>query len=85
MTTPALKEAVDYMNAQRATNTCDKFKYTVKIGHRDGSLFLLENAYFEEKVFGQFEMLLVYTEHCGYFPFYLDDLEYWRTYTINNL
>ena len=77
---PASQQAQDYMNKKRAKNTCDKFKYSVKVVHQDGSFFFFESAYIEEKKFGDFDMLLVYSEHCGYMHFYKDDLESWRVY-----
>ena len=67
------------MEKKRKTNRCFDFQYTVTVQHQDGSFFYLPNAFVEEKKFGDFEMLLVYTEHCGYYAFYVDDLEHWRT------
>ena len=77
---PTLKQAVKYMESKREKNTCSMFKYSIKIVHGDGSIFLLENVYVEELKFGKSNMLLVYTEHCGYFAFYMEDLEDWRIY-----
>jgi hypothetical protein len=74
------QQALEYMNNKRSKNTCNKFKYIVQINHGDGSVFVLHNAYLEIKLFGKFEMLLVYTEHCGYHAFYMDDLEFWRKF-----
>lgn len=77
-------QALAMMNKRRKTLKCMDFKHTVEIQHGDGSHFLLHDAILEKKKFGKFEMLLVFTEHCGYHAFYCDDLEFWRKYKIVN-
>ena len=57
--------------------TCDRFRHTVQINHQDGSTFILHHATVKQKKFGAFDILLVWTEHCGYFYFFLDDVESW--------
>lgn len=74
------KFALEYMESQRVNNTTNKFNNLVKVVHGDGSVFSLESAYTEEKIFNDIEMLLVYTEHCGYFAFYKDDVEHWNEF-----
>ena len=63
--------------------TCknNRFKYTIKVIHQDGSLFVFENAFVELKKEKKCELLLIYTEHCGYHYFYINDLESWRKFT----
>ena len=72
------RQALDKMYAQRDTLKCTDFKSTVEITHGDGSHFLLKNAIATEERFGDIEMLLVYTEHCGYFAFFREDVEFYR-------
>lgn len=72
------QQALEYMESKRSKNTCSKFEYIIQINHGDGSVFVFHNAYLEIKQFGKFEMLLVYTEHCGYYAFYSTDIELWR-------
>jgi hypothetical protein len=75
------QQAQEYMDNKYSTNLSSKFKYTVQVNHGDGSVFIFQNAYTELKKFGELkdvEMLLVYTEHCGYYNFYIEDLEFWR-------
>ena len=55
----------------------ESFKHTVLIQHGDGSHFTLINATHEYKAYGKTELLLVWTEHCGYFYFFTEDLEQW--------
>lgn len=64
--------------------TCDMFKDFVKIVHGDGSIFLLENVIVEEKRYVQLDVYLVWTEHCGYFYFFKDDLELFRKWSTNS-
>jgi hypothetical protein len=74
------QQAQQFMDAKRATNKCSKFKYTVEVQHGDGTHCIFHNAYCQLKKFDKVEMLLVYTEHCGYHNFYVEDLELWRKY-----
>lgn len=64
--------------------TCDMFKDSVKIIHADGSVFLLENVIVESKRYVQLDVYLVWTEHCGYFYFFKDDLECFRQWRTNS-
>lgn len=64
--------------------TCDMFKDSVKIVHGDGSVFLLENVIVEEKRYVQLDVYLIWTEHCGYFYFFKDDLECFRQWRTNS-
>jgi hypothetical protein len=50
------------------------FNETIKIIHGDGSEFSLENALLEEDEL----RIYVYTEHCGFFWFFKDDLKKMR-------
>ena len=59
-------------------NTRGLFQNTVIVQHGDGSLFILANAETEYKTYGTMELLLVWTEHCGYFYFFMTDLERWN-------
>jgi|FAXJ01.1.fsa_nt_gi hypothetical protein len=61
---------------------CIDFKHTVEISHQDGSSFLLHNAILERKWYGLCELLLVWTEHCGFFYFFVTDLNAWYKYKI---
>jgi hypothetical protein len=70
--------ALEYMYSKRKKIICDKFKSFIKLIHCDGSVFSLENVLTEDKVFDNMDMLLVYTEHCGYFAFYKIDLHDWK-------
>ena len=69
------QKALEYMNKKRNKNTVPDFAYAVKVLHGDGSVLFFENAFVEEKKFDNFEMVLVYTEHCGYHAFFKEDLE----------
>ena len=66
------------------TLTCDLFKDSVKIVHADGSVFLLENVIVGEARFGEMDVYLIWTEHCGYFYFFKDDLECFRQWRTNS-
>ena len=56
--------------------TCDMFTESVVIRHQDGSFFDLRNVIVRESRFGQLDVYMVWTEHCGYFYFFKDDLYY---------
>lgn len=73
------------LEAEDTTLTCDRFKYQVEVQHQDGSWFLLKNALPKRKRYGNFEILLVWTEHCGSFYFFMDDLEGWKKDTYETL
>jgi len=60
--------------------TCDLFKDSAVIHHQDGSKFSLQNVIVEEKRYVDLDVYLVWTEHCGYFYFFKDDLEYFHKY-----
>jgi len=53
------------------------FSGEIDIHHLDGSVFKLKNVFLKEEKVGDFEMLLVWTEHCGSFAFFKEDLEKW--------
>ena len=71
------QQARHYLEEKDRKLQCMDFKGAVKIIHQDGSVFLLENAIREEKQFGNFKLLLVWTEHCDSFFFFTCDLESW--------
>lgn len=48
----------------------DGFQCSVDVKHSDGSKFILNNAFLLEDE----TEIMVFTEHCGYFHFYKDDL-----------
>ncbi len=70
-------DARDYLEGKDAKLLCSNFKGAVTIKHQDNSQFFLENAIMEEKSFGSFKLLFVWTEHCGHFFFFTEDLESW--------
>jgi hypothetical protein len=71
------QQARAYLDEKDAKLLCMSFKGAVKIIHQDRSVFLFENAIMEERQFGNFVLLLVWTEHCDSFFFFTDDLESW--------
>ena len=83
MTLAQIKEAAQADLASKdAKLQCMDFKHTVEISHQDGSHFLLHNAIMEQKRYGLHELLLVWTEHCGMFFFFVADLYEWRKYKV---
>lgn len=68
-------QALAMMEKRRKHLRCNDFKHVVIVDHADGSYFVFQNAILERKKIGKFEMVLVFTEHCGYYAFYCDDLE----------
>lgn len=70
-------DARNYLEKKDAKLQCMDFKGSGKVIHQDGSVFLFENVIFEEAPFGNFKLLLVWTEHCGSFFFFTEDLEDW--------
>ena len=66
-----------YLDEKDTKLQCMDFKGALKVIHQDGSVFLLENAIREEKQFGNFKLLLIWTEHCDSFFFFTDDLDSW--------
>ncbi len=77
---PIIKEANEYMEAKDASLKCNDFPNTVEVHHEDGSHFVFQNARTERTTIGKYELLLVWTEHCGYIAFFMDDLEFWKRY-----
>jgi hypothetical protein len=75
---PRYKEALDFM--EKSNLLCTDFKWMVEVAHDDGSHFIFQNAKPHRTIFGEFEMLLVWTEHCGYHAFFMDDVAWWRQY-----
>lgn len=47
------------------------FRYSITLWHKDESKFCLNNCSWDE---GE-KRIYIWTEHCGYFYFYKDDLE----------
>lgn len=70
-------DARHYLEERDAKLLCTDFKGSVIIIHQDDSKFSLENAIMEEETFGSFKLLLVWTEHCGNFFFFTEDLDSW--------
>ena len=79
-------DARNYLEERDAKLQCMDFKGRVTITHQDGSLFELSYALAEKKTFGNFKLLMVWTEHCGSFFFFTDDIETWyyTPYEIQN-
>ena len=70
--------ALQKMESKRSSNRCPMFKWVVEVLHGDGTHCFFQSAFTAIEKFRGQEMLLVYTEHCGYYAFYLEDLEIWR-------
>ncbi len=71
-------DARNVLEERDAKLQCMDFVGRVTVTHQDGSEFKLENAIAEEQEFGKFKILLVWTEHCDCFYFFVDDLEGWK-------
>jgi len=72
-----MDQATQNRMAERAkTIDLSDFNGIVQVVHQDASMMLFHHAFAE--VFDN-RMLLVFTEHCGYHAFHLDDLEFYRT------
>lgn len=69
-----------YLQEKGKKLLCSDFKDTIIVQHQDGSFFHLHNAIIEEREFDKFDMIFVWTEHCGYFYFFKGDLENWGKY-----
>ena len=83
MTIVEVKKAVQAdLEKKDSKLQCMDFKHTVEISHQDGSHFILQNAIMEKRLYGIHELLLVWTEHCGYFYFFIADLNEWRKYKV---
>ncbi len=54
----------------RTLSSKTDFSFEIKIEHLDGSKFDLKNCSWDECE----EKIYIWTEHCGYFYFYKDDL-----------
>ena len=69
------KEIFDFMLSFDGKLRSDRnFNKTVRIKHKDTSEFLLSDCHVEEDD----GRIYVYTEHCGFFWFYKDDVEEMR-------
>lgn len=68
------------MESVDQTLQCTDFNGSVVVTHQDGSVFKLNNAIGSVRRIDNFDILMVWTEHCGYFSFFVDDLE---SYKIN--
>lgn len=71
------REAHAYLEGKDAKLQCMDFKGRVTIKHQDGTDLKFENAIMEKEYFGNFLLVLVWTEHCGSFFFFTEDLESW--------
>ena len=71
------KDIFDFMYnfTGQLRSDCD-FNSNIEIEHRDESKFVLISAHLEEDE----KKIYIYTEHCGFFWFYKDDLEKMRHY-----
>lgn len=78
----AIEKAHEVLNARRPTLRCNMFNYTVEVLHGDHSHFVFQNATCRIRKIYEHDMLLVWTEHCGYHAFFLEDLEFWRKYEV---
>lgn len=74
---PIIKKAQEILEARRPTLRCDMFNYLVIVRHADGSHFVFHNADVRKQKVDSHEMLLVWTEHCGYHAFFCEDLDGW--------
>jgi len=79
---PVIKKAQEILEARRPTLRCDMFNYVVEVCHGDRSHFLFQNANLRKQKVDGHEMLLIWTEHCGYHAFFCEDLEWWRKYNV---
>jgi len=69
------KEIFDFMFDYDSQLRSDKdFEKEIKIKHRDESEFYLPSSHLEEDK----KRIFIYTEHCGFFWFYKEDLEEMR-------
>jgi hypothetical protein len=68
----------NYLEEKDSKLQCMDFKGSCQIVHQDNSAFLLEYVILEERQFGDFKMLLVWTEHNGSFFFFTEDLDSWE-------
>jgi hypothetical protein len=75
-----IKAAQELMETRRVNLRCNMFDYVVEVLHGDMSHFIFQNAISKIRKIHGHRMLLVWTEHCGYHAFFLDDLESWRKY-----
>jgi hypothetical protein len=76
-TNPIIKEAREILELRRPKLRCNMFKYCVIINHGDGSHFVFNNADAIKKKIQGHNMLLIWTEHCGYHAFFCEDLDGW--------
>ena len=74
------KDIFDFMYDfdRKLRSGCD-FEKQIKIKHKDESKFDLAEAYLEQDK----NKIYVYTEHCGFFWFFKDDLEEMRETIIS--
>lgn len=75
---PIMKEVYAYMDEIDSKLQCGEFKHVVEIQHQDGTHLVYHNVIVKEKKFVEMNFLLVWTEHCGYHAFHIDDLERWH-------
>lgn len=79
------KDIREWLDEEDGRLLCTDFKGAVKIVHGDGSVFLIENVILKQEKFGDFDILLVWTEHCGSFFFFTEDLEKWYYYPYETI
>jgi hypothetical protein len=70
-------DARTYLEEKDSKLQCMDFKGRVIVKHQDGTELKFENAIMEREYFGNFLLLLVWTEHWGSFFFFTEDLEKW--------
>lgn len=74
---PVIKAAQKILEDRRPTLRCDMFNYVVIVRHYDGSHFIFHNADVKKQKVRGNDMLLIWTEHCGYHAFFCEDLHGW--------
>lgn len=74
---PAYKKSLRNMDKIDKRLVCGNFNGEVSIYHLDGSKFKLKNVMVKNDSVNGFEMLCVWTEHCGNFVFFKEDLKKW--------
>jgi hypothetical protein len=72
---PIYKKAIEALNAMDLT--CTDFPHTVEIVHSDRSHFVFQNARAELVHIENIPFLFVWTEHCGYYAFFKEDLDWY--------
>ena len=68
----ALELAKDYDSKLRADDK--RFRGSVSIVHRDGSIFSIKNAFLMKRKSKKFSYVFMFSEHFGFMIFEQDDL-----------